>query len=116
MPRKSKKGQSTEFQKNFNEVLKSRGLTLKMAAELAELPLTTIAGWTEGSSPNDLAAVGRFCQKLGIDMLWLCSGLKTSSDLTKIPLDELFVEEGTGWDGIFRLKATRLVRKSGGNK
>lgn len=114
MSRKSKKGQTTEFQKNFNEVLKARGLTLKMAAELAEIPLTTVAGWTEGSSPNDLAAVARFCQKLGIDMLWLCSGLKASTDLSKIPLDQLFMEEGTGWDGIFRLKATRLVRKPRG--
>lgn len=117
MPRKSKKEQApSAFQKNFNEVLKSRGLTLKMASELAELPISTISGWTSGNSPSDLEAIGRFCQKLGVDFMWLCTGLKTSTDISQISLDELFSEQDTGFDGIYRLKATRLVRKPGGNK
>lgn len=100
------------FSNNFKKVLTDRQITLKMASELAEVPYSTIADWQNGAVPNQIEAVGRFCKKLGVDFEWLMLGTKSSIDVEQLPPEELFDEQDVGLEGIFRIKAVRLVKRN----
>lgn len=112
MTRSRRKKTPSAFQENFNRILRERNLTLRVAAELMGLPLSTVAEYTHGSTPSNLEAIGQFCQKLNIDFQWLLTGHKSTPQLGELSLEELFDERDSGWDGLYRIRATRLVPKS----
>lgn len=99
------------FSKNFQKVLDERGLTLKQAAELSGVSISTCADWVSGSNPNNLTAVGDFCRKLSIDFEWLVLGRSSNKPLSEIPINELFDEQDVGLSGLFKISAVRLTKK-----
>lgn len=111
MARPKKIKTTTIFATNLKKVLEDRQLTLKMAAELMGIAYTTLVDWANGSSPSDIEAIGGFCRKLGIDFAWLMLGQRSESNLSEVPLESLFEEQDAGFDGLYRLRATKLVRK-----
>jgi transcriptional regulator with XRE-family HTH domain len=98
------------FAKTLNRILKDRGITLRAASEMANVPLSTIADWTSGSSPSDLNGVARLAKALGVSFEFLCLGKEETIDRKNFQLSDLF-EETKAFDGIYRITATKLEPK-----
>jgi len=98
------------FAKTLNKILKERGITLRAAAEMASVPLSTIADWTSGSSPSDLGAVARLAKALGVTFEYLCLGHEETIDKKTFTINDMF-EEVKAFDGIYRITATKLEPK-----
>ncbi len=103
----------TTFSKNLTKLLKERAISLRAAASLAQVPYTTLNEWTSGRSPTDFHAVARLAKALGVSFEYLCIGTEKSTPISEIPLDAIFNEKETKFEGIFKIKAIRLTRKEG---
>ena len=80
---------------NFLRGLKSSGRNLTTIASLAKIPRSTMAAWSAGQMPTDLAAVKRLAQVTGHSVhfvLWGCEDElgSTKSAREQLLLDELF--------------------------
>ncbi|MGE4233213.1 MAG: helix-turn-helix domain-containing protein [Bacteriovoracia bacterium] len=118
MTKPRRKRIESPFHKNFDRILKERDLNLKQAAKLMGVPYSTLASWgAEKSIPSDLSAIGRFCKLIGVDFEWLLTGEPSRAlDNSKFQIEDLFVEEDVGLEGLFKIKAVKLSRKKGNLK
>ncbi len=110
MPRRKRTKAVGAFTENFNKILRERGLTVKQAAELMQLPYTTVVGFTNGAMPSSYESVSKFCTALSLDFEWLLTGKTKNFDPSQIPLDQIFQEEATNsFSGIFKIEAKKLI-------
>jgi hypothetical protein len=115
MGRPKKQSTTSVFSVNLRKVLDERQLTLKMAADLMGVPYTTLVEWANGASPSNIEAIGGFCRKMGIDFQWLLTGVHSRTSAVDLPAEDLlreyFEERDDGLSGLFKITATRLVRR-----
>ena len=109
------------FKAKLQEVMEKRGLTRAQIAALAGVSKTVVYGWSAGSTPHDLQAIGGFAKALGFSMRGLLLGeegnegapilqallpqIGTQSD----PSDSF--EEETIIEGIYKISISRLRSK-----
>ena len=99
------------FAENLKKILAERGVSIRAAAELARIPASVISSWISGGMPHDLIAVQRLSSALKVNFEFLLTGKNTQVEKTDISLSELFTEEKSGFEGIYKITATKLVRK-----
>lgn len=107
-------GNSTDiFGRNLTELLKSRGISQRAAAELISVNPSVIHDWCSGAIPRDLQAVAKLCKALSVDFQWLLTGEQSPKVEQNKSLEDFFeVEEDSSFSGIFQIEAKRLRRKS----
>lgn len=115
--RTSKQKSKSPFAQNLKSILAERGITQKAAAELADVPPSTVGDWLSGVMPTDPLAVQRLCRALKTDVEWLLTGQKGQSDFSGVPLSEIFdITDEPDFSGFFEISARRLKKKSGDRK
>lgn len=115
--RPGKSRQQSVFAKNLKKVLEERSITQKAAAELAAVPASTVGDWLSGVHPTDALAVQRLCRALRCDFEWLLTGAKGPSDLSGIPISEIFdVTDEPTFSGFFEISARRLRKRGADEK
>ncbi|MGE4107730.1 MAG: helix-turn-helix domain-containing protein [Bacteriovoracia bacterium] len=103
---------NSPFAQNLKSVLVDRGISQKAAAELADVPPSTVGDWLSGVNPTDALAVQRLCRALKCDFEWLLTGQKGRTDFSEIPLGEIFdVQDEPDFSGFFEITARRLKKK-----
>ena len=98
------------FAQNLQKVLKERGISLRVAANIAGVSQSVISSWLAGAQPADLNAVHKFARSTGTDFEWLVVGHLSGKKANSIPLNEIF-EEQEAFSGIYQIEAKKLVRK-----
>ncbi|MGK5086014.1 helix-turn-helix transcriptional regulator [Bdellovibrionota bacterium FG-2] len=101
---------------NLSRLLKERNLTHRAAAEIASVSASTIADWASGAQPADLHKVAALATGLGVSFEYLCLGTHGNQTPDQIPLEVLFEEHDSGLEGIYRISAKRLIRKTGSGR
>ncbi|MBC7457483.1 MAG: helix-turn-helix domain-containing protein [Bdellovibrionaceae bacterium] len=109
-PRRKRQDQSV-FAKNLNRLLADRGISHRVAAQMIGVSQSTFASWSAGSAPSDLAKVAALAKALGVSFSYLCLGIEDHPNRNEVDLSDLYTEEPVSFDGLFKIKATRLVRK-----
>lgn len=110
--RATKPKTQSPFAKNLKTVLEERGITQKAASELAGVPASTIGDWLSGVHPTDALAVQRLARALSCDFEWLLTGSTGKTNLSGIPLSEIFdVQDEPAFSGLFEISARRLKRR-----
>ena len=109
----SRKRIDTPFAKNLNALLKERGITQRVAAEIAGVNSATINQWLSGAQPNDAMAVLKLSKGLMCDFQWLLTGLHSDrSNAKDLSLSELFdFHNNSELSALFLIDAKRLKRK-----
>jgi transcriptional regulator with XRE-family HTH domain len=110
-PRRSR-SESSVFAKNLGRILKDRNISTRVAANMANVPQSTLQDWLQGSAPSDLEKVNNLAKALGVSFTYLCLGHHESPSLESAPLEAIFDEVESGIEGIFKISAVRLIRKS----
>lgn len=94
--------------------MSDRGISQRVAAQMAGVSQSVIADWCSGSAPSDLTKVANLARGLGVSFSYLCLGFHENPSLDEISIESLFEEEQTPFEGIFKISAQRLVRKKRG--
>lgn len=113
---KRQRAEKSTFADNLNRILSERGISQRVAAQMAGVSQSVIADWCAGSSPSDLSKVASLAKGLGVTFSYLCLGVHENPSLDEIAIESLFDEESTPFEGVFKLSAVRLVRKKKGQK
>ncbi|MGK5087041.1 helix-turn-helix transcriptional regulator [Bdellovibrionota bacterium FG-2] len=100
------------FAKNLKAVLAERGVSQKVAAELAGVTPATLNDWLGGTQPSDSIAVQRLCRALKADFEWILTGEKSRIEGKDLSLSELFeIQDDPAFSGIFMIEAKRLKKR-----
>ena len=97
--------------KNLRKLLADKGINQRTAAKMAGVSVSTINDWTAGATPKNLSNVAVLAKQLGVSFEFLCLGTTPSKAAEDISTDELFEEVGGSIEGIYRIVATKLVRR-----
>lgn len=71
------------FSANLCTVMEAKAMSVRQAAKIAGVSVSTLQSWRTGSSPNDYFAVRRLAVALGTTLTWLLTG----EEETPIPFD-----------------------------
>ncbi len=96
------------LKRTLRELLKKRGLSEREFAKLIRMPPSTIGEWLSGSSPQDLLAIRRAAQLLGVSVSYLLFGTPESIGGQTLSLQELFLSEKVV-SGLFQVTVKRLT-------
>ncbi len=109
-----RKGVRTRKQSPFGQqlikLLADRGISIRQAAAICEVRASVVSSWCSGGVPQDLLAVQKLCRALRYDFEALLTGTSMKFNPQELELSDLFDEE-TAFSGLFKIEATRLVRK-----
>lgn len=112
MTKPARKKNQSPFAKNLKAILSERGLSQKVAAEMAGTTTSTVNDWCAGSHPADIICVQKLARALNVDFEFLLTGSQSPINLQKISMTELFESEpDPSFSGIFEISARRLRRK-----
>jgi transcriptional regulator with XRE-family HTH domain len=110
---RQRKSSSGSFTKILIQLMQEKGMSVRMAAETAGVPASTVNSWRSGSSPTDFEAIRRLAKGLGVSFEFLLTG-KSGITPNEITIAEIFEEESPFFDGYARISIRRLVpRKKG---
>ena len=62
------------FGKRLSRLMKKEGMSIRAAAKMAEVPASTLSGWTANTLPSDFKAVKRLSEHLGVSLTYLLTG------------------------------------------
>jgi transcriptional regulator with XRE-family HTH domain len=108
---KRKRSEASVFAKNLSRLLDDRGISHRVAAQMIGVSQSTFASWISGSAPNDLNKVASLAKALGVSFSYLCLGIEEHPSRDEIDLSDLYEEENVSFDGLYKIKAIRLVKK-----
>lgn len=109
--RRKKEQELSTFAKNLNRILKERGISTRVAAQMANVGQSTVQSWLTGAAPSNLEAVANLARGLGCSFSFLCLGQHEGMSLDEMPLSSLFKEE-PAFEGVFKVSAVRLIRRT----
>lgn len=96
MAKARRKKPKSVFSQNLNEILKERGISLRLTAQLAEIPYTALHDWAAGgTSPSNLEAVDRLARELGVTFEFLCLG-RELRPVEILGIEPIFEEQDIG--------------------
>ena len=108
-----RKREPSTFAENLRRLLDQRRISQRVAAQMAGVSNSTMADWLSGAAPSDLHKVAALAQALHVSFEALCLGTHEGQAINQIPTEEIFEEEAIGFEGIYKIKAIKLVRKKG---
>ncbi len=86
------------------QLMKKNGLTYKHLSELSGIPHSTLAQWTSGKSPQNLADVKRLARVLEVPFHFLVFGEPEEGEfLEELPVEEIF-------EGFLKVKIEKVIR------
>lgn len=92
----------------LSKVLDEHELSIRQAAKLAGVSSPSVLdNWLKSSSPQDLVAVARLCDKLEVDFRWLLTG-SYSKDERRPRVAEMF-REVPFFEGLAKIRIDRLI-------
>lgn len=106
-----RKRETSTFAENLKKILKQRGISQRIAAQMAGVSNSTMNDWLSGSAPNDLHKVSNLAKALNVSFESLCLGTHDGRPIDQIPIEEIFEEVPTDFEGVYKITAKRLVRK-----
>ena len=104
---KSKKDTSSVFSKTLIRLMNEKNLSVRSAAEIAQVSSSTLNSWRSGSSPSDFKAIQRLAKALDVSFEFLLTG-NSNNDIN---IHEVFDEEAAIFDGFARISIRRLIPK-----
>lgn len=104
---KNKRPKKDNWGARLRSVLKEKQISLRRAADIAGVSPSVLDNWANGSSPEDLQAVKRLCNQIGISFSWLLTGERDVG--AKDPSITEFYEEVPYFDGLARIRIDRLL-------
>ncbi len=96
---------SMELKSVLKKLIKERGITIAHLSRATKVPLQTLHGWLHGSDPKNLRQVKAIADYLGVDLDYLCFGIKPKNQKMQI---EDFQDEINA--GIFEVVLRRVKR------
>ncbi len=94
-----------ELKTVLRKLIKEKGLTIAGLSRSTKVPVQTLHGWLHGSEPKSIRQLKTIADHLGVDLDYLCFGIKSRSDSIKI---EKFENEINA--GIFEVVLRRVKR------
>ncbi len=101
--------QKSIFARNLNDLMKEHGMTVREAAKVANVAVSTIQNWRGGSSPNDYVAVRKLANALNTTLAWLLTGEHDTQAQGSIRIDDATHEEKPFFSGYAHITVNRIV-------
>lgn len=102
-----------KFSKNLSAILKERGVSVRAAAQIAKIPVSTLTAWTNGSTTPSLMqieALRRLAHALGLSLEKLLTG--NDSRIEKLSLTDAFdIASDPTMSGLFEISVRRITPK-----
>lgn len=90
-----------------------RGLTIRRAAEIADISDSTIDDWRNGATPADYLAVKRLAAHLGVSLSFILTGEdETQAKPYATSITEVFEDGGSLFDGYAKITIQRLIPRT----
>jgi lambda repressor-like predicted transcriptional regulator len=93
---------SMELKAILKKLIKIKGISVAHLSRETKVPLPTLHGWLQGTEPKSLRQVKIVADYLGVDLDYLCFGVRTKPEL------EDFQDEINA--GIFEVVLRRVKR------
>lgn len=90
----------------LKKTLKERGTSIAHLSRVTKVPLQTLHGWLQGNEPKSLTQVKAVADHLGVDLDYLCFGVKPPALLAE-PIEALEDEINAG---VFEVVLRRVKR------
>lgn len=104
----------TPFAKILRLLMEEKGISVRRAAEMAGVGISTIDNWRAGALPEDYSAVKRLASRLGVSFSFLLTGEEDSREGNAPAISEVFEDGGAIFDGYAKIMIQRLIpRKKG---
>lgn len=92
-----------ELKSILRKVIHEKGMTIIALSRASKVPVQTLHGWLQGSEPKSIRQLKAVADCLGVDLDYLCFGIKSGSD--KI---EMFENEINA--GVFEVVLRRIKK------
>src|SRR5690606_22068243 len=76
---------SSDFSKRLIELMRETSLTVRSAAEIAGVPVSTLQDWRAGRSPTNFLALKALCKEFGVSLSYLLTGEEDTHGNPVIP-------------------------------
>ena len=115
MKKTRKRAGPTPFAKILRSLMTEKGITVRQAAEIAGVGVSTVDDWRGGALPEDYSAVKRLAGHLGVSLAFILTGEEDHRGQNKLPsVTEVFDDGGELYDGYAQITIKRLIpRKKG---
>jgi len=85
-------------------------MSVRKAAEIAEVGISTIDNWRGGALPEDYSAVKRLSKALGVSLSFILTGEDDYRSSQGTPsITEIFDDGGPVFDGYAKITIQRLI-------
>ncbi|MEK6706035.1 MAG: hypothetical protein AABZ06_09620 [Bdellovibrionota bacterium] len=103
----------TPFTRILNSIMKERAISVRKAAKMAGVGISTVMSWKSGAMPENYIAVKRFAEGLGTTLSFLLTGEDDTRQPGALPaIAEVFDDAGLIFDGYAKITVQRLVPKT----
>lgn len=108
--KKRKRSGPTPFSKILRALMTEKEVSVREAAELAGVGISTVDNWRSGALPEDYSAVKRLAKSLGVSMEFLLTGEEDKFDGNHLPsVTAVFQDGGALFDGYAKITIQRLI-------
>lgn len=108
--KKRKRSGPTPFSKILRSLMTEKNLSVRAAADIARVGISTIDNWRAGALPEDYSAVKRLANGLGVSLSFLLTGEDEVRGNDQVPtITEAFDDGGTLFDGYAKITIQRLI-------
>jgi transcriptional regulator with XRE-family HTH domain len=105
----AKHSKKADFSRRLEALMLSKKITVREAAKIADVGVSTIQGWKNGVAPTDFEAVKRLARYFETSMSYLLTGEDEGASKTPMVLEDFFSTDGVFFDGICQVTIKRLV-------
>jgi transcriptional regulator with XRE-family HTH domain len=107
--KKTRRKDQSHFAKNLRALMAEKKITVRKAADIAGVGVSTIDNWRSGALPEDYAAVKLLAHRLGVSFSFLLTGEDDSAAERLPSIAEVFDDAGSLFDGYAKITIQRLV-------
>ncbi len=107
----AKKKSDSSFSNRLVALMTERGLTLRDAAKISGVSLSTVQSWRSGSIPHDWMAVKKLADTLGTSLSYLLTGIDEARSGMIPSVSQVFGDGGLLFDGFAKITIQRLIPK-----
>jgi transcriptional regulator with XRE-family HTH domain len=93
--------------------MREHGVSVRAAAKVAGVAVSTIENWRNGSPPRDFRSAQKLSRRLGVSLSFLLTGECDSRNGGAPRLEEVLSDGGEIFEGFVEVRIKRLVPKNG---
>ena len=83
-----------ELKSILRRIIREKGITVVALSRGAKIPVQTLHGWLQGSEPKSIRQLKSVADYLGVDLDYLCFGIKPTVQKNKLELLEDEINAG----------------------